>query len=276
MISVCVCVCVWHNCLKIADTTVQNIIAHQYTIVVVHHRVRHTQILLAYYVLERVHAYMRACVRACFISVHVPVHRCDEAYLSVGYIPFAVRFKRVHGYRGTLCGQVHLGCVIRPGAKHQVAFLLVEWVIRNVNLAHGLKHAPRLPSDTPIRENIGLEIPVIPVDTFRSESNCEKQETWDLNTENIGLEIAAILVDAFCTESNCEKQETWDLNAENIGLEIAVIPVEGIESNCEKEDKLDVNNNLSVSMLYVAVLLWNWTEHYSKAMRRGCRQKTVV
>ena len=87
---------------------------------------------------------------------------------GVCYPPFAVFLVRLHGYLSALCGEVHLRRVVRPGAEYQVTLLLIKRIIRDVNLAHSLKHPSRLPPDLTTRVDISLEVMVVAVYALRS------------------------------------------------------------------------------------------------------------
>ena len=50
-----------------------------------------------------------------------------------------------------------------------LAALFVEWIVRNVDLAHGFEDSPRLPVDLPIRLNYRPELTVVTVDAISTE-----------------------------------------------------------------------------------------------------------
>ena len=65
-------------------------------------------------------------------------------------------------------GEVHLGRVVAPRTERQATRLVVEWVVRNVDDAHGLEDAARLPVDGSRAVDDGTELVVLLVNVFRS------------------------------------------------------------------------------------------------------------
>ena len=64
-------------------------------------------------------------------------------------------------------GEVHLGRVVAPRSELEVAVLLVERVVRDVDLAHRLEHAARLPVNVPVALDDCAKLPVITVQILR-------------------------------------------------------------------------------------------------------------
>ena len=85
----------------------------------------------------------------------------------VQHQPLAVRLVRVEVHRVSRRRQVHLGRVVRPGAERQVALLLVERVVGDVDLTHGAEHAARLPAQRAVRLEHDEELVVRLVDRLR-------------------------------------------------------------------------------------------------------------
>jgi hypothetical protein len=83
-------------------------------------------------------------------------------------LPLAVFLERIHVDDLLHVGQVHLGRVVRPRTKHEAALLLVERVVRDVDLAHRLEHAPGLPVHFALVRHNGAELAIVTVDAIRT------------------------------------------------------------------------------------------------------------
>ena len=83
-------------------------------------------------------------------------------------LPLAVRLVRVHVDVRAAVGEVHLGCVVAPRTERHLAVLVVERVVRDVDLTHRPEHASRLPPDVSRRVDYRPEVVIRLVDRFRS------------------------------------------------------------------------------------------------------------
>ena len=83
-------------------------------------------------------------------------------------LPLAVRLVRVHVDVRAAVGEVHLGGVVAPRTERHLAVLVVERVVRDVDLTHRPEHASRLPPDVSRRVDYRPEVVIRLVDRFRS------------------------------------------------------------------------------------------------------------
>ena len=76
--------------------------------------------------------------------------------------------------------QVHLRRVVGPRSEHQVTDLLVEWVVGDVDVAHGLEDAAGLPADRSVRFDCRLELRVLAVYALSSAQNSQRLQFMQL------------------------------------------------------------------------------------------------
>ena len=81
--------------------------------------------------------------------------------IGADHLPFPIHLVRVKVYRRHILRQVHLRGVVTPCTEHQVAALLVKWVVRDVDLAHGFEDTTWLPVYAAIGVQYGLELTVV-------------------------------------------------------------------------------------------------------------------
>ena len=69
-------------------------------------------------------------------------------------------FYRCVALLGGRTGEVHVGRPVRPGAEDERTELVVERVVSDVDLTHGLEGTARLPSDGAVVTEDGPEVAV--------------------------------------------------------------------------------------------------------------------
>lgn len=113
--------------------------------------------------------YVREPLVRTALEVELVPHGCGSSNfpLTVCLVRVQVNLRRVRR-------QVHLRRVVGPGPEDQLTYLLIERVVGDVDVAHGLEDAAWLPANGSVRSDCCLELRVLAVDALGSAQNIQR------------------------------------------------------------------------------------------------------